>query len=224
MKKAVTSSGNGAGSTCAAIFRWAKLLLWEDPFEKWFLLSLVFINLAGSLYGYYWYREQLAHTPVIWWPFIPDSPLATTLFGLAVLFNYWEREGNLLQIIAAAAVIKYGLWAMIIISDFWLAGAPVTAVEAGLWLSHLGMVIEGCIFLRHWPVYLRDLFPAFLWLGLNDFVDYWLGMHPYLFAPGQEGLALFTAVLLSLFLSFWYLVRTKLGIRGRKKGERGRII
>lgn len=213
-----------ASGACVAILHRAKLLLLDNPFEKWFLLSLVFINLAGSLYGYYWYREQLASTPLIWWPFIPDSPLATTLFGLALLLSSWEREDSLLQIIAAAAVIKYGLWAMIIISDFWLAGNPITAVETGLWLSHLGMVIEGCIFLRHWSVYLRDLFPALLWLGLNDFVDYGLGKHPYLFAPGQERLALFTAVFLSLFLSFWYLARTKLGIRGRKKGERGRII
>ncbi|WP_406677608.1 DUF1405 domain-containing protein [Moorella sp. ACPs] len=185
---------------------WLKQLLWEAPYQNWFLVTLAVINLLGSIYGYYWYREQLASTPLIWWPFTPDSPLATTLFGLALIMACYRRESGLLRVVAAAAVIKYGLWAVVIISDYWLSGAPVTVVEAGLWLSHLGMMVEGFLFLRHWSVSSRQLALVVLWLGINDFVDYGLGMHPYLFSPGQESLALVTAITLSLALSF-YLAR-----------------
>jgi uncharacterized membrane protein YpjA len=182
---------------------WLKHLLWEAPYQNWFLITLAVVNLLGSIYGYYWYREQLASTPLIWWPFTPDSPLATTLFGLALLLALYRRESGLLRVVAAAAVIKYGLWAVVIISDYWLSGAPVTLVEAGLWLSHLGMMVEGFLFLRHWPVAPWQLALVVLWLGINDFVDYSLGMHPYLFSPGQESLALVTAAGLSLALSIY---------------------
>ncbi|WP_258360920.1 DUF1405 domain-containing protein [Moorella sulfitireducens] len=188
-------------------FRWLKHLLWEAPYQNLFLVTLAAVNLLGSLYGYYWYREQLAETPLIWWPVTPDSPLATTLFGLAMILAYCRRESGFLRAVAAAAVIKYGLWAVIIISDYWLSGAPVTVVETGLWLSHLGMTVEGFLFLRHWPVSISQFVLVVLWLGVNDFVDYRLGLHPYLFSPGQENLALVTAVVLSLALSLWYLFR-----------------
>lgn len=196
---------NGNSHYWQALYRWLKNLLLEDPCQEWFLLTLTAVNLMGSIYGYYWYAGQLASTPFIWWPFIPDSPLATTLFALALLLAYYRRENGALRLIAAAAVIKYGLWAVVVISDYWLAGAPLTAVEAGLWLSHLGMLIEGGLFLRHWPATRRQLPLVVLWLGLNDFIDYGLGLHPYLFSPGQEALALAAAASLSLGLIL-YLV------------------
>lgn len=173
-------------------------LLWEDPYQDWFLATLVVINFLGSVYGYYWYYGQLLATPWFWWPFTPDSPLATTLFALALLLALWRRESGLLRLTAAVAVIKYGLWAMVIIADYWRSGAAVAPVEAGLWLSHLGMLVEGCLFLRHWPAAPWQFGLVALWLVLNDIVDYGLGLHPYLFQPGQEGLALYTATGISL--------------------------
>ncbi|MBC7325036.1 MAG: DUF1405 domain-containing protein [Moorella sp. (in: Bacteria)] len=183
-----------------------KHLLWDDPYQGWFLLTLALINYLGSVYGYHWYREQLASTPLVWWPFTPDSPLATTLFALALTLAFYRRESPLLRLVAALATIKYGLWAVVLITDYWLATGQATAVEAGLWLSHLGMLAEGYLFLRHWPVSRCQLILLVLWLGLNDFVDYGLGMHPYLFTAGQESLALATAVSLSLALIL-YLAR-----------------
>ena len=109
-----------------------------------------------------------------------------------------KRESSPLRLIAAIAVIKYGMWAVVLISDYWLSGAEVEVVEVGLWLSHLGMMAEGLIFIRHWPVSYGDLIPASGWLFLNDIVDYSLGMHPYLFSADQYNLALVIAVSLSL--------------------------
>ncbi|MDN5361247.1 MAG: hypothetical protein PWP70_294 [Moorella sp. (in: firmicutes)] len=199
-------------------YLWLRHLLWENPYQDWLLATLLMINLLGSIYGYYWYHEQLLATPWYWWPFTPDSPLATTLFTLALFLALGRRESGLLRLVAAIAVIKYGLWAMVIITDFWRAGAAVTPVEAGLWLSHLGMLVEGYLFLRHWPVVPWQLGVIAMWLIINDFVDYGVGLHPYLFLPGQEDLALVTAGAISLAAILYLVLRIKWPSRAGKRG------
>ncbi len=49
----------------------------------WILLT---INVFGTLYGYYWYAYQLASTPPIFIPFVPDSPTEVCFF---VLFYFY---------------------------------------------------------------------------------------------------------------------------------------
>ncbi|HBT48255.1 MAG TPA: DUF1405 domain-containing protein [Peptococcaceae bacterium] len=176
---------------------WCRDLLWENPHRPWFLKTLLVVNLLGSLYGYYWYREQLAATPWIWWIFTPDSPLSTSLFTLALTLALKGKGSPFLRLLAAAGVIKYGLWAAVVITDYWLKGGPAELLEAMLCLSHLGMALEGLIFIRHWPFGRRHVLGVGGWLVLNDYVDYALGWHPYLFRPDQEGLAAVTAVALS---------------------------
>lgn len=180
-----------------SLFNRFKELLWDNPFKPWFISALVVINVLGSVYGYYWYWDQLMNSPVIWYLFIPDSPLSTTLFAAALTISLLKRKNALLGVVAAVAVIKYGFWAVVLITDYWLAGGSVRLVEVGLWLSHLGMALQGVIFLRHWPVYPWHVAAVTLWLLANDVVDYGLGMHPYLFYPGQKNLAMTTAAILS---------------------------
>lgn len=42
-----------------------------------FIGLLLAINLFGTVYGYYWYRYQLAETPAKFLLFVPDSPTAS---------------------------------------------------------------------------------------------------------------------------------------------------
>lgn len=158
---------------------------------------LLLINLLGSVYGYYWYRFQLAATPLYAWPFVPDSPLATTLFALALLVPPDARYGRPLRAAACAVCIKYGLWAMVVIGHYWWLGGRLTPTEAMLWLSHLGMAVQGLIFLLPLRPGTVTVTVVGLWLVLNDVLDYAAGLHPYLFAPGQELTAGLTAALLS---------------------------
>lgn len=188
-----------------------KNVLWDNPYKPWFLKTLLCVNFLGSLYGYYWYHEQLAATPWIWWIFTPDSPLSTTLFALALAMAWAGKENPLLRLVAATSVIKYGVWACVVIADYWLGGNGVAPVEAMLFLSHLGMAAEGYIFLRHWSVTWRQALAAGGWLGLNDYVDYVGGWHPYLFREDQMVLAATTAVLLSGGLFLYLLGRKKAG-------------
>ncbi|EPR28178.1 putative membrane spanning protein [Geobacillus sp. WSUCF1] len=56
---------------------WLYALLASRP-VVWLLL---FVNAAGTIYGYYWYRYQLADTPPVFLPFVPDSPTASLFFS-----------------------------------------------------------------------------------------------------------------------------------------------
>ncbi|WP_297198742.1 DUF1405 domain-containing protein [Thermanaeromonas sp.] len=191
----------------------------------------------GSLYGYYWYHEQLLATPLVWWIFTPDSPLSTSFFtltltlllldtregkrtktckrcgerrpeGLPISTSYLGRSylsrktQEILGVLACATLIKYGLWAVVVIGDYWIKRGPVQPVETLLFLSHLGMVAQGYLFLRHWPFYFGQGVLVGAWLILNDYVDYALGWHPYLFRPDQEPLAAAAALALS---ACWFL-------------------
>lgn len=175
-------------------------LLWDNPFQKWFMVSMIIIDFFGSLYGYYWYRYQLAETPWYLWLFIPDSPLSTTLTGLALFLLLLGKDWPLLQLIAYLTIIKYGLWAVVLISHFGLSGGQVTAEMWMLWFSHWGMAAEGFIYLRHLKIKPWQWLVAAGWLFFNDWVDYGGGLHPYLYAPDQWPLALVSAVVLTAIL------------------------
>lgn len=179
--------------------------IWLDffrqPWQRKYIMPLVMINALGSLYGYYWYHHQLAGTPVYSWPFVPDSPLSTTLFALALWGHLRGMNSSLFKAVACTASIKYGLWAVVLISHFWYTGGQVTATETMLWLSHLGMAAQGLIFLRRVRLAGPVVIITASWMALNDFVDYAYGLHPYLFAAGQLGVAAVSAMGLTLLLA-----------------------
>ena len=54
------------------------------------VLLFLIVNLLGTIYGFIWYGNQLKETSPIFWPFVPDSPMAT-LF-VFVLIAFWQRE------------------------------------------------------------------------------------------------------------------------------------
>lgn len=176
-------------------------ILWHNPFANWFLVGLIIIDVLGSIYGYYWYRHQLAATPFKWWLFIPDSPLSTTLTAIALILILLNKRYSLFEWIAFTAIIKYGIWAVVIISHFGLTGGYIEPEIWMLWLSHLGMAAQGFIFLRHVRVTAWEIGLGALWMLFNDFLDYGLGLHPYLYASYQWQTALYTALGLTVFLS-----------------------
>lgn len=50
---------------------------------------LLFVNAAGTVYGYYWYRYQLAETPPVFLPFVPDSPTASLFLCSSSPLGCW---------------------------------------------------------------------------------------------------------------------------------------
>ncbi|BAF60906.1 MAG: DUF1405 domain-containing protein [Pelotomaculum sp.] len=179
---------------------------WRNPWQARFMVPLVAINAAGSVYGYCWYRQQLAETPLYFWPFVPDSPLSTSLFALALAFRLAGAGGLLFPAVAFAVCIKYGIWAIALITHYWLGGGPAGLTEAVLWLSHLGMAVEGAAFLKPLRLNYGAILAAGAWMFFNDLMDYGAGLHPYLFAEGQAGLAVLSAVGLSVLITAFLLL------------------
>jgi len=174
---------------------------WRDPWQRRFTLPLVIINALGSAYGFYWYHEQLAVTPFYLWPFVADSPMASTLFTLALLVRGAGALKRFFQVVAFTAAIKYGIWAIVVITQYWVNYGLFEPTEVMLWFSHLGMAVEGVVFLKTLHFGRVAAGATLLWMLLNDMLDYCAGLHPYLFASGQEPLALATALVLTVLIA-----------------------
>jgi len=168
--------------------------LWQNPWQPRYMWPLIIINITGSLYGYYWYHNQLMENPWYLWVLISDSPLSTTFFALALIFVLLGRGKPLITAIGTATTIKYGLWALVILTHYWVLSRDVRPVEAGLWIGHLGMVLEGFLFMRRAQIGPAAIAGAVAWIVLNDWADYVHNLHPYLFLPGQEGTAVISAM------------------------------
>lgn len=177
----------------------------SNPWQAKYTVPIIIINIFGSVYGYCWYSDQMYSTPVKFWLFVPDSPLSTTMFSIVLALSLAGYRNAYFMAIAFAANIKYGLWAVIIISDFWIGGAGIRFEEVMLWVSHLGMALQATIYLASSQIasvknFARVLAVLSSWMFLNDIVDYYLGLHPYLFVPTQYLLAVFSAAVLSILI------------------------
>jgi len=183
-------------------------------FDCRFLTCLLIINIIGSFYGYYWYREQLASTKTLLLIFVPDSPLSTTLFAFAVFFLMRKKSIKILPLLASAFLVKYGLWAVAINLHLLFIGEGFTWINFMLASSHFGMAVEGVIYYPFKGITFWEAFLVTVILVFQDFMDYVIGLHPYLFNPIQYDFALHAALLLSgLIVGFiWYhnhLIRKK---------------
>jgi len=175
-------------------------------YHPWFLAGVAVLNTAGAVWGFYWYKEQLAATPWPVWVFVPDCPLHAALFAV---YAVWLRRGRdfissgraVLSWIAVLGAIKYGVWTVVIVGQYLLAPGTAPDFESVmLFISHAGMAAEGLAYLPALPRRGLGSIPALLWLMANDASDYFLfGTLPRLPLAGQfslaRGLALFlTAV------------------------------
>lgn len=185
-------------------YHWRSFL--DSPWQPRYVILLLAVNIPGSVYGYYWYRGQLASIPRELLLFVPDSPLSTTLFSVALALSLLGYRNTFLSVAAFTGCIKYGLWAVIIISHFWGTGGEAELKVAMLWVSHLGMAAQGLIYLRASGAVTPPVIAGTaLWMFTNDFLDYRLEIHPYLYDPGQFLLAGYSASVLSGLMLFLLL-------------------
>lgn len=169
--------------------------------RRWALLIGV-VNLLGIAYGFYYYVRQFGLTPLGFWAFVPDSPLAVLWAQLALL-GWWalpvRRRGadaprwlDALDGLAWVGNAQVGLWTVYVLVVYadsmgtWrlieyplgIAGPSLNAV---LLVGHAAMAALGAIFLhglrervRARPArFLPALLAPLTYYLVNDVLDYW---------------------------------------------------
>jgi len=171
--------------------------------KPWAIRGLFWINFIGSLYGFYWYHNQLLDTPLYLWPFVPDSPTASALFTVALYFYITKKPRPFLTLMACGWLIKYGLWAAVINTHYFLIGGNYTFTNFHLTLSHLGMALEGFLFLHDINFRRYHVGILFLLMTISDALDYILGIYPWLFHQSQWSVGLASVIIFSIGINVY---------------------
>jgi len=137
---------------------------------------VVAINLAGTAFGFWYYRAQFAATPTKMWLFVPDSPMAT-LF-IAGAFALWAlgRANDTLATLAFFGNIKLGLWTpwvLVVFAEEFIAFTPLP-LYGFLLVSHLAMVVQAFVLHRITDFPVRAVGLAVLWYTVDLTVDYFV--------------------------------------------------
>ncbi|MBD2845139.1 DUF1405 domain-containing protein [Paenibacillus sp. IB182496] len=171
------------------------LRFWSAPLlmNRNFLWLLFIVNALGTVYGYVWYGNQLADTwanhPMWRIVFVPDSPTGSLFFTAALLFLLFpaRRQGGLyvalrsvIEALAVATSLKYGIWAVAMIFAGAAQGDQLVWQDWMLVVSHLGMALEGLLYVRFMAFGRSALLVATGWMLLNDAVDYRYEVYPWL--------------------------------------------
>ena len=136
---------------------------------------IVAINLAGTAFGFWYYRHQFAATPTVMWPFVPDSPVATLLIALAIASWKLGYEQPWLTALAFFGNIILGLWTPFTLLAFYEQYAHLhPAMYQFLFWSHLAMVVQAFVLHRitDFPVWAVAV--ALAWYGVDLIVDYFV--------------------------------------------------
>lgn len=180
--------------------------------ERWILFILLVANLVGTIYGYWWYKEQLAITPAHFYLFVPDSPTASLFLVFVLAMFLFKKNWPLMEAFAAVTLIKYGIWAVVMNIAAGLAGATLTWENYMLIASHGAMAIQALIFAPYFRVKAWHLIAASIWTLHNDIIDYVFGMHPWVSRTlidniAQIGYFTFWLSIFSIFLVYFFAVR-----------------
>lgn len=194
--------------------------------RRW-LWALLLVNLAGFLFGIWYYLPQLSGTSPLLWLFVIDCPLYVFLFaGICALKLKGKTIPDWLYYLTSVGLIKYGLWTGLVVFLYWetfFSFSPV--LYTILTPLHVGMILEGLVLIPRMGeiqegARMRKLLqPLFVcgWFLLNDWLDYFLGTHP-LVPPTHLGFLMwesFAATISLTILVFFFRGRYK---RGRISG------
>ncbi|MFB9329603.1 DUF1405 domain-containing protein [Paenibacillus aurantiacus] len=188
------------------------------------LWLLLVVNALGTVYGYYWYGDQLIDTsqtqPAWQLVFVPDSPTASLFFTLALIYLLFPLSTSagpvargirmIIEALGVVTSVKYGIWAVVMIVAGAMKGDQLVWQHYMLIVSHLSMAIEGLLFVRFFTFGRWAAFAAGCWLWLNDTMDYTYNIYPWLPEVLDRvvqavrnftfGLTLFSLLLTLLFL------------------------
>lgn len=146
--------------------------------QRFILWPLFIINILGTIYGYIWYKHQLADTPWHFLPFVPDSPTASLFFVFALAGFLLKKNFPWFEALAAITLIKYGIWAVGMNLGGILVSQTITLENWMLMTSHLGMAVQAILYAPFYRIKKRHFWFAAAWTFHNDVIDYIYGMFP----------------------------------------------
>lgn len=173
---------------------------------------MMIIYIPGTLYGYYWYKDQLVNTwnfhPHWQIPFVPDSPTASLFFAAAVLW-LWISPGPsrkgwvngvraVVEALGVVTSVKYGIWATAVIFAGQAQGDILEWQHWMLVIGHTAMAVCALLYARFFTFGGMALLAAAAWTFLNDTIDYSFGVYPYLPDQLDDDLAYVAAFTVAL--------------------------
>jgi uncharacterized membrane protein YpjA len=156
---------------------------WLEDLGLRLALPVALVNLVGTAFGFWYYGVhpfstpvidgQFAFEPVVMWPLVPDSPMATLFIGLSLLLWRLGRPNEWLNALALFGCIKLGLWTPFVLLAFADGFSYLhPAMYHFLFWSHLAMVLEAFLIHRYSDFPPAAVGLAVAWYGANDLVDY----------------------------------------------------
>lgn len=190
--------------------------------SKFLLGLLIAINVAGAVYGFYFYQPEFSINAPALWIFVPDSPMYVFLFA-AVLFFFAavHRLPKFWTELAFAGLLKIGFWTVLTIllyREYFLAPSVISWYGA-LGILHIGMILEAFVLLSRLKPKKWHAGAILLWFIIGDILDYVFGTMPrpdvITTSTAKMNFLFVESVAASVFLGAWLFERAK---RARKPG------
>ena len=140
--------------------------------NRYFLWLLLIVNTFGTIYGYDWYGWQLAETPTIFLPFVPDSPTACLFFVIVLIGFLMGKNWPLFESLAIVTLLKYGFWAVVMNLLVLIQTGELGLSGWMLVFSHAGMAIQGLLYAPFYRFKVWHLIVTGIWTLHNDVIDY----------------------------------------------------
>ena len=176
-----------------------------------FLLLLLIINIAGTIYGYVWYGWQLKETPDIFLIFVPDSPTASLFFVFVIAAFLLKKNWPLMEALAIVTLFKYGIWAVVMNLLVFFAQGELDWIGVMLIFSHFAMAVQAIIFSPFYRFKWWHLIVTAIWTLHNDVIDYVFFMLPRYHmlneVTPQIGYFTFWLSILSIVIGYYFVLR-----------------
>lgn len=146
--------------------------------DRRILWMLLIVNAIGTMYGYYWYKSQLEITPLIFIPFVPDSPTASLFFVFVLMAFIQNKNSPIFEAFACVTLVKYGIWA-VVMNILTLNVTGVLPWQGYMLIaSHGAMALQAVLYAPFYQLKIRHVLAAAVWTFHNDVIDYVFMQYP----------------------------------------------
>lgn len=160
-----------------------------------FLLLIAAINIIAGIFSLQYYAAQISATSPVLWLFVPDSIIATLIFGVALVLLSRKMISNSIAALAISGMWKYGLWSLFVLYSGGNAFVPYWY----FYIGHVLMIVETIILFKRFKLKAYDFAPAILFFFANDILDYFFDLHPP-FSQIYFSETMWLALLLTVFV------------------------